>query len=95
MSEEAHLKHTARLEWKPLGWWLIVSCNPKKKKKKRMVATEASGMWPVMACQRRHSQLTTVAVTGHSKNMWLMVCGWAGVQQANGQHACCGVALPI
>ena len=26
-----------------------------------MLATEASGVWPVMACQSRQSQLTTVA----------------------------------
>ena len=61
-----------------------------------MVATEASGVWPVMACQRRQSQLTTVVAIGHSRNMWLMVKGWVGVQQqAKGQHACCGVALPL
>ena len=35
MSEEAHLKHTARLVWTPLGWGLIVPFNQKKKKKKK------------------------------------------------------------
>ena len=53
-----------------------------------MVATDAAGRWPVIACQRRQSQLITVAATGHSKNRWLMVCGWVGARAACMRAAC-------
>ena len=53
-----------------------------------MVATEASGMQAVIACQRRQSQLTTAAATGQSRNMWLMVCGWVRDGAPSTRAAC-------
>ena len=37
------------------------------------LATETTGRYPVMACQRRHSQSMTVTAVGQSRNKWLMV----------------------
>ena len=36
------------------------------------LATETTGRYPVMACQRRHSQFVTVTATRQSRNKWLM-----------------------